>query len=141
MSATVNELVHALQTARSEAIKRALPVTLCTSAAPLASDARCDGAGYADGWIVYADADRDGARGPAEALILQAEPRSPAFSFDPSATFAERVTFDDGGGSANIAGVPLSGTIGIDWADQERRVVRVAANGRVSSLNPDGVTP
>ena len=139
-SAAVNDLVFALQTARSEAIKRAAPVVLCKSATSLEEDARCGGGNYADGWIVYADADGDGLRDPAdpaEELVLQGEPLHAAFTLTPDATFAERVLFTGTGTSASPGGIPLSGRLRLSRSDSpEIRDVIVAANGRVSSEDP-----
>ena len=139
-SATVNDLVFALQSARSEAIKRAAPVVLCPSADPLDADAVCAPVSYADGWIVFVDDvdDVDGVRDADEELVLQSEPRDASFTLTtPGGTFASRVLFTATGTSANPAGVPLSGTIRIvQSAGPETREVRVAANGRVSSSTP-----
>lgn len=49
MSSTNNEFVYGLQTARSEAIKRAGPVALCASTDSLADEPSCSGADYARG--------------------------------------------------------------------------------------------
>lgn len=137
ISSTVNDLVFALQTARSEAIKRAGFVALCTSATPLAADTACDGKGYADGWIVYVDADADGSRGTDEELILQSGPRSAAFAFAPVSRFAAGVRFSDTGASTTASGTPIAGHIDIEYAGgEDSRTVIVGANGRIASESP-----
>lgn len=143
MTSTSNEFVYSLQTARSEAIKRAGPVGLCPSAQPLADDPTCSATSYANGWIVFFDADGNGQRNAAEALIQQSEARSPAFTFTPDTALAERVYFGESGTSTNPVGIPLSGDIDISLAGtSERRVVRVSANGRISTTVTDvAVTP
>jgi len=134
LTATVNELVFALQTARSEAIKRSAPVALCTSATPLVPDPGCGGDGYADGWIVFADTNGNGTRETDEELILQAEPPGPAFAFTPETTVATGVMFVDSGASSTAGGTPVSGSIRIDHTSDDRaRVVTVGANGRIAS--------
>ncbi len=139
ISATTNDFVHDLQTARSEAIKRAGPVGLCPSDDPLAADAACDVTSYANGWIVFFDADGNGQRDAGEELVRSAEARSARFTFTPDAAFEQRIYFGDSGTSANPAGVPLSGNIGINLTDSdEQRVVRVSANGRIATQD---VTP
>ncbi len=51
----VNQLVSAMHAARSEAITRSTQITICPS-----SDAQsCNGTSWQDGWIYFADADRD----------------------------------------------------------------------------------
>ena len=134
-STTVDELVFALQTARSEAIKRAGTVTLCASAVPLDAEPACGG-DFGDGWIVFADADGDGERAAAEVLILQDGPRFPAFSFPADERSDWRVSFGDTGASVSAAGSPRQVMIRLLHASGERRTVNVAANGRVTSEAP-----
>ena len=140
MTATSNEFVHSLQIARSEAIKRAGPVALCASTAPEADAPVCDGTDYARGWIVFFDANGNGSREAADDIVLQAAGRSPLFSFTADTVFAQRVYFGGSGTSINPVGVPLSGVINISYsAGKERRTVRVAANGRITTVTPDTV--
>jgi type IV fimbrial biogenesis protein FimT len=49
-----NELLTAMQQARSEAIKRNTDITVCKSSEPT----RCIG-NWTDGWIMFSDVDRD----------------------------------------------------------------------------------
>ena len=58
MAATSNDLLSAFTLARTEAIKRKAPVTVCSSLNPAAANPACGG-GFADGWIVFADDDGD----------------------------------------------------------------------------------
>jgi type IV fimbrial biogenesis protein FimT len=144
ISATSNDFVYSLQTARSEAIKRAGPVGLCPSSAPLADEPVCSGADYARGWIVFFDSNGNGSRDAADEVVQQAEARSPAFTFTADNVFSQRIYFGESGTSINPAGVPLSGNIDISYAggDTEKRTVRVAANGRITTVNPaTTVTP
>jgi len=58
LTAAANELVSALNLARSEAIKRGVRVTVCKSA----DGAGCTSSGdWEQGWIVFTDLDGDGA--------------------------------------------------------------------------------
>jgi type IV fimbrial biogenesis protein FimT len=137
MAATSNEFVHSLQTARSEAIKRAGQVGLCPSTDPLAAEPQCGGNNYATGWIVFVDSDGNGLRGVADEVVVQAGARSPGFTFEPDNVFTQRVYFGESGTSINPAGVPLSGNIVISYgADEEMRTVRIAANGRIATQHP-----
>ena len=143
MSATVNTLVHALQSARSEAVKRSLPVGVCTSNDPTTVEAVCDpNAGFGAGWIVYVDANRNGQRDAidTETLVLQVEARSPAFSFTPDAVFASQVYFDGNGYSISTSGTPLSGAITIAHAaEATSRSVSIGANGAIRSAESSTV--
>ncbi len=140
MTSTSNEFVYSLQTARSEAIKRAGPVGLCPSTAPEADVPVCDGTDYARGWIVFFDADGNGSREATDQIVLQAAERSPLFTFTADTAFAQRIYFGASGTSINPVGVPLSGVINISYSSgDEQRTVRIAANGRIKTETPAAV--
>ncbi len=133
VSAATNDLVYALQTARSESIKRSSAVVLCPSTNPTAADPSCGG-GYGNGWVVFADDDSNGTRNDGEEIILQVDAQPNGFSITPDTAFANRIFFGDTGSSTNPTGVPLSGQIEITYAGSgEARDVFIAANGRISS--------
>ncbi len=137
-TALANEFVSALQSARSEAIKRGVPVVLCASAAPLAVEPDCaPGADYADGWIVWVDDNGDAARQivDAEPVLLQRGPVEWSAAFGPSAGVAARVRFDVTGAHVRDDGAPFRGGFGLRLADEKRDIV-IAASGRVSSARP-----
>jgi type IV fimbrial biogenesis protein FimT len=65
-SSAHNALVVALNLARSSAVSRQADVSIC----PSRDGATCDNAiWWQRGWIVFADTNRDGVRGPNEAII------------------------------------------------------------------------
>jgi type IV fimbrial biogenesis protein FimT len=66
-STQANELITALSLARSEAVKRGAPVSLC----PSADQDACVSAStnWAVGWIVFVDTNNDGNRQTAEPLL------------------------------------------------------------------------
>lgn len=134
MSATNNQFVYSLQSARSEAIKRSGPVGLCPSNDPLADEPTCGGGNYANGWIVFVDSDGSGLRSAADEVILQSEALSPAFTVTADAVFTDRIYFNGSGTSTNPAGIPLSGNVRIDYrSGNAKRDVSVAANGRITT--------
>lgn len=55
MAAAANEWVGGIMLARTEAVKRQLPVTLCASPAPTAPAPVCDTTGANGGFIVFVD--------------------------------------------------------------------------------------
>jgi len=67
---TVNDFIHALFLARSEAIKRGQVVSICKSKDGTTCAAK--GAQWDDGWIVFANNDRDDlpVRDPDEPILL-----------------------------------------------------------------------
>jgi|ADGO01.1.fsa_nt_gi Tfp pilus assembly protein FimT len=58
MTAVANELLGAIQTARSEAIKRQMPVAVCPSDNPQDTGATCTDGPFR-GWIAFVDPDND----------------------------------------------------------------------------------
>lgn len=58
MTAVANDFLGSIQSARSEAIKRQVPVAVCPSENPDAEDAECSDGTFV-GWIVFVDGDND----------------------------------------------------------------------------------
>jgi type IV fimbrial biogenesis protein FimT len=61
-TAVTNEFMSALAYARSEALKRGLPVTVCPASDTNLTDCGNSGS-WSNGWIVFVDPDADGAIG------------------------------------------------------------------------------
>ena len=62
LTGAANDLLASVTMARSEAIKRQLPVGVCASADPNVANPVCSGAtatAFRQGWIVWVDADND----------------------------------------------------------------------------------
>ena len=55
IAAESNDLLTGINVARSEAVKRRAPVTMCSGIAPA-----CDAGDFSDGWFVFVDTDGDG---------------------------------------------------------------------------------
>lgn len=75
-AATVNELLAALQLARSTAVARAVPVTLCRGSA------RCGDSGWSEGWRLFSDVDGDRLLEPGDGdrLIRIAKAPAPGYT-------------------------------------------------------------
>ena len=73
MTGAANDLVHALQTARSEAIKRRRNVVVCTSADPLEAEPDCDDEAAVNGWFVFVDNNADGVRDAASVVDVDGD--------------------------------------------------------------------
>lgn len=71
ITGAANDVMVGLHFARSEAIKRRVPVTLCTSATPLAANPVCTASDFLLGWIAFVDTNQDGQRGAGEQVLLQ----------------------------------------------------------------------
>jgi len=70
MSVAVNDLVTSLHISRTEAVKRAERMVLCSSGAWDSPDTGCQVGNLGNGWIIFADANRDNARDPGETIVL-----------------------------------------------------------------------
>ncbi len=138
LTATTNTLVFSLQTARSEAIKRALPAGVCTSSNSLEDAATCStGSGFVGGWIAYVDSNSNGSRDNDEDIVMAVEDRGPGFTITADTAFQNQVYFDESGGSSNTTGVPLAGVIDVAYGgSSETRTVQISANGRISTVTP-----
>lgn len=80
ITGAANDVMAALHFARSEAIKRRVPVTLCTSANTLNADSSanpnptCANSPLLTGWIAFVDPNQNGQRDAGEAVLMQREP-------------------------------------------------------------------
>jgi len=67
-----NQVLHALALARSEAVKRSAPITICKNNG--ASPPGCSNAAnntWESGWIIYADANGNGAYNAGEEILVE----------------------------------------------------------------------
>jgi type IV fimbrial biogenesis protein FimT len=72
LTASVNDLLATLYSARSEAIKQQRPVNMCFTTTPAATTPACDGDGT-QGWIAWVDADSDETVDAAEQILTRHE--------------------------------------------------------------------
>jgi type IV fimbrial biogenesis protein FimT len=102
MTSAANDLLVSMQLARSEAIKRHAPVTICHSADPNAKPPECGGDGWDDGWIIFVDAteanpDPNGSFDNGEELIRNGrgfpKDKITATAADDAAPLADHLTF------------------------------------------------
>jgi type IV fimbrial biogenesis protein FimT len=138
LRSTTQELAAALVYARSEAIKRGLPVTMCKSANPEATSPSCStDASWQTGWLVFVDRDEDrvadyGEVPPDEALRVGG-PYAAALTISPDdtqAAFRDFVRYLPGGLSSGKDG-QASGSLCIRLQDQSRRL-EIGSTGHVS---------
>jgi type IV fimbrial biogenesis protein FimT len=117
---TVNGFLHALFLARSESIKRGQVVSVCKSSD--GSTCAGKGADWRDGWMVFANSDRDDlpVRDPDELILLvnegwragSIESNREAYSFRPyqQAVVNGTIVFCDPRGSAHARAIIISHT-------------------------------
>lgn len=123
MTSVLNDLVLAMQTARSEAVKENRAAVLCAST----DGTDCDGAGWADGWIVWLDSDGDGSVDAEEVVAFGEAPEG--FSFD---GLASPITFMPSGAALT------SGTITACIGGDQEGAVDLDLTGRpgAKSIRP-----
>lgn len=73
ITGAANDVMAALHFARSEAIKRRLPVTLCTST----DLATCANSAFLTGWVAFVDTNQSGQVDAGEVMLLQHEAMNP----------------------------------------------------------------
>lgn len=137
LSARSNEMVSAIAFARSEAMKRGRPVTLCRSAnsgSGVETGWSCatGSGGWETGWVVFVDTDNDGVADVGEPRLRGKEGfGTTAYTMRGTSNIANRITFTDQGMTA----LDSDGTLTV--CDTHRRVSRqisIAITGR--SLPP-----
>jgi type IV fimbrial biogenesis protein FimT len=80
ITGAANDVMGALHYARSEAVKRRLPVTFCTSANAVTGanqanpNATCAASAFLTGWIVFVDTNDSGQRDAGELILSQRGP-------------------------------------------------------------------
>lgn len=119
-------LVQAMQLARSEAIKRGHRVDVC----PSANLATCDAGPWHHGWIVFADADRDGQRDPAESVVRVEPAVGHGVTVRANRPVARYVSFTAEGHARMTSGALQMGTFTVCLQGQTAIDVVLANGGR-----------
>lgn len=136
-AATLNEFVAALNLARSEAVKRGVPVAVCRTN----TGTTCTGTGtsWADGWLVFVNLDNDspavvdGAAG--ETILRVHRVPDPAYTFVPENNFLNFVAYRADGSANSIGRFTYCDTRGLRSA----RAVIINSTGRMRlSRDTDG---
>jgi type IV fimbrial biogenesis protein FimT len=148
LSGYTNDLVADLNTARSEAIKRATPVTLCKTLNPQNSSPACNTTAanaWTTGRIMFVDADSDGVVDSGEQVLRLRQgldDQNSAIKGAGNGTVtdtANRVTFRSDGTSTLIENIltaiaETQITVCDDRGATQKRALEISAGGRVRSL-------
>ena len=108
LSSATNVFLSGLHLARSEAIKRNSRVALCKTADGVSCAAT---GGWEQGWIVFHDANNNGARESSEVMILRELPLSSSMRLTGNVSVARYVSFTPTGGTRLIGGGFQAGTL------------------------------
>lgn len=159
LTGAANDFLAATQVARTEAIKRQLPVSMCATADPTAAGAACNGGAYSS-WIVFVDTNSNCLRaGAAEVIVKTGGPvdasvtsqsNGNCISFAPTGFMqpaavtgraaSTRTVFCDDRGLAVIAGQAQSAGRGIFVTNTGRsRVTRDVTSGSNTDLSTWGL--
>jgi len=132
LATMTNEFIGAVNLARSEAVKNNRGAAICAS-----SDGATCGTDWAQGWMVFADADRNGVRGATES-VFRVQQAFNGVSVASSSVSAFRFTAR--GECANCSGGAFGGTtsdlelraVPCDAGQQHVRAMRILRTGAVS---------
>lgn len=144
MTGAANDLLGGIQLARSEAIKRQVPVAICPSANPLAAPPSCvasatwSNAANPAGWVVWVDANSNATPDAAEIVLAPHDPVAPSLSI---ASNFNVITYLSTG-FADVPGNPPNSAVLIcdERGDQpigdnyRKRVIAVNRTGRAAVL-------
>ena len=94
MSTQANLLLSDLNAARSEAVKRRIPVTLCKSST---QSACATSGGYEQGWIIFTDHNRDGGVDAGEMILRTQGTSGSDLTIRGKSPIQNRISFFDSG--------------------------------------------
>ncbi|MGY6519797.1 MAG: GspH/FimT family pseudopilin [Lysobacteraceae bacterium] len=142
LASASNDVLAAVQTARTEAVRRGVPVVLCRSE----DGATCNaGGGNWGGWLVFADIDRSGAVSAGDDLIQSGTfpTRMEVRAGGDVATGNQRVVFRPSGMAPGPGGAALlDGFVQVclptTRPEENVRRVAIGAGGRVSVASQVG---
>ena len=132
MSVAVNDLVTTLHISRTEAVKRAEQIVLCSTTEWASPVAACQDGNLAGGWIIFADDNpRNGTRDAGETIVLGHGPLDAGIEL----TSPNLIRFSDLG----TASAPIPGDIDFLLCDERgNRTTGNVTAGRRINLTPTG---
>ena len=135
LTAAANDFLAELHFARSEAIKRRLPVSVCTSLNPLDETPTCEDSDTLAGWIVFVDHNGDGDLDAAPEQVLRRHAALPDTITARSSSSPLAITYRDTGFAQDTAGSQLvmcdaRGNVSSAGALSAARGIRIAPTGR-----------
>lgn len=124
--ALANSVLSDLQLARSESIRRGVPVVVCKRA----GENCVQSGGWHQGWMVFADANNNAARDSGEEVIRVADPVPAGWKVLGNTPVRSYISFHPLGQTQLISGAFQAGTILICNASASKSVRRVIINSR-----------
>lgn len=132
VTTTTNDLVTALNLARSEALRASAIAVVCAATDPDAATPACSNdTDWTTGWIVFVDANEDGAVSAGERIVQSWPARHPQLSLEADSS---RVSMTRRGTAAAPVSFPIGFEVATDGCAVERQVnVSVSLSGGVRS--------
>ena len=130
LTSATNDLFAGFLLARSEAVKRHARVAICKSANGVAC---APAGGWEQGWIVFHDANNNGAREASEAVLSQAQALPGELRLSGNLTVARYVSYSPTGETKFAGGGFQAGTLTVCHASSkagDARQIIIAAGGR-----------
>jgi type IV fimbrial biogenesis protein FimT len=144
--AETNELIADINFARSEAVKRSMPVVLCRSASPSNASPSCGGtaSNWSSGWLVFADTDGDNSYTAADDILIRiGNPADSTVTIKSNATANQELVYNPDGTTASGGNVAVF-AICDDRGKDHGRQIQISATGRprlVAPVTNSCVTP
>lgn len=129
LAVVTNDLVTALQLARSEAIKRRMRVTVCKTSNAMAETPVCDTtANWQQGWLVFVDGGTKGVIDSGDVLLRVQDRVSPAVTITTGTNYGSFISYRPSGVSqgSNVA----NGTVYVCMASTRRDII-INNTGRI----------
>ena len=131
MAATVNDLVGALNYARSQSVTRGTPVFICKSE----DQANCtEGGGWEQGWLIFAPLPGAAAEPSRDNILRVRSPLEGQISISGNRNISSRVAFDANGFAMGSIG---TFTATAQTSDEDTLVV-LAGTGQITTLKQAG---
>ena len=89
LTTNINTLIGHLAYARSEAVKRSQPVSLCISS----NSTSCTGSSWSEGWLLYVDTNNDGSLNGTDEILRVQQQLDGGNTLTPN-TITDQVTYD-----------------------------------------------
>ena len=122
LAAVTNDLVSAIQLARSEAIKRGMRVTVCKTSNAMAVTPTCDTtASWQQGWLVFVDGGTRGVIDPSDTL-LWLQDRASTVATITTSNYNNFISYLPGGVSQGSNGL-ANGTLRVCVAGNRRDII------------------
>lgn len=127
IATAANGLIASLQLARSEAIKRAVRVTVCAGSEATGCDA---GGGWQDGWLVFVDFNENGTFESGDQLLRVIDSVARSVRVSGNDPVSQYVSFVPTGVARQVSGALQMGTISLCDGEIGRSLV-LNATGRL----------